>query len=110
MKKNTIHSRRCISLVLFVLLLFYFTGLAAGSTQGVSEEQDILKAAETAKESVAIAIESLSQALSATIVALDAVYVALTDVWNVGMQAYISACETWEAWEASQANTTQSTQ
>jgi hypothetical protein len=104
MNTNTIHSCRCIALVFFVLLFFCFTGLAAGSNQSISEKQDFVKSAETAKESVATAIEALNQAFNATMVALDAVYIALTDVWNVSIQALTFACETWDA---AQMNTTQ---
>ena len=67
---------------MLILLLFCLFGVVTAQGE-TNEEQNIVKSAETAKESVNEAISSLVYAFDAVMKACSALYDVLVDLWNI---------------------------
>lgn len=67
-----------------MLILLFLCTVGIVTAQGeTNEEQNIVKSAEIAKESVNEALSSILYAFDATLKACSAIYTALIDIWDI---------------------------
>ena len=87
-------------LLLLISLLISVCGVV-GAEEEINGEQELIKSAETAKESIREAITEMKNTFDATKRALKATHNALLDIWNTANYALASAQSTLEAVQAS---------
>ena len=86
--------------IILILLLTCACGIVHGAEGETGQEQDLIKSAETAKESVHEAISEMRNAFDATKRALNVTLNAFSDIWNTANHAITSVQATLEAVQA----------
>jgi len=86
--------------IILILLLICACGIVHGAEEETGGEQDLMKSAETAKESIHEAVSEMRNAFDATKRALNATSTAFSDVWSTANHALASAQATLEAVQA----------
>jgi len=71
-----------VKYIILILLLTCACGIVHGAEEETDQEQDLIKSAETAKESLNEAFSEMGNAFDATKRALSAIFKALSDIWS----------------------------